>query len=186
MKEVSTKHSQKSLPRLERLLVDTDVKATIVPYLRAVGFRVLLATKVDVDVRQDVAVIRWAKQHNRIVVTHDKYKDRKTKIKVCQEIYEHGGHAIQIGGDGNQHPLTSLAKILLYRKDWLKFFQDNDGMVLVHQTGMKKFPRVYLIRQIQAQFDHDLIPPIVPKVTRKTRERKPKPTSPSQPPLISD
>lgn len=148
MREVSTKRSIRLLPRLESLLVDTDVKATILPYLRAVGFRARFALKQKINTRDDVAVIKWARQHNHIVVTHDKYKDRKTKIRVCQEIYENGGKAIQVGGGGAQHPLTSLGKILLHRQEWIQFFENNDGMVLVHSTGMKPFNRAYLLRQI--------------------------------------
>ena len=36
-------------------------------------------------------------------------------------------------------PLTSFGKIVQSTdKDWLDFFSENDGMVVVHMTGMKE------------------------------------------------
>ena len=154
-------------------------------YLRAVGFNVLFALKVKVDYRDDIAIIKWARSHGRIVVTHDRYRDRATKIRACQEIFENGGQVIQVSRGQNQTPLTSLGKILAHREDWVKFFQENDGMVLVHQTGMTPMPRAYLIRQIQSQLDFPTLPQIAPKspIARKGG-RKPKPISEEQFPFL--
>ena len=175
------KHSLQPLPRLERLLIDTDVNPHLARYLRAVGFNVLFAAKVKVDYRDDIAIIKWARSHSRIVVTHDRYRDRATKIRACQEIYENGGQVIQVSRGQSQTPLTSLGKILAHREDWVKFFQENDGMVLVHQTGMTPMPRAYLIRQIQSQLDLPALPKIAPKSLRSQKGgRKRKPISPAQ------
>ena len=179
------KHSLQPLPRLERLLIDTDVNPHLARYLRAVGFDVLFAAKVKVDYRDDIAIIKWARSHSRIVVTHDRYRDRATKIRACQEIYENGGQVIQVSRGQSQTPLTSLGKILAHREDWVKFFQENDGMVLVHQTGMTPMPRAYLIRQIQSQLDFPTLPQIAPKSPRTRKGgRKPKPISEDQFPLL--
>jgi len=188
LKEASRRRLPKRLPRLERLLVDADVNPNLTQYLRAVGFNVLFATKVKVNYRDDVAVVKWARRHNRIVVAHDKYRDKRTKIRVCQEVYEHGGRVIQIAGGPQQHPLTSVGKILTHRDDWVKFFQDNDGMVLVHQTGMTPKPRAYLFRQIQGQLGQPMLPVIAPKAPRPQRKtkRKPKPVSSEQPSLLTE
>jgi len=146
---------------------------------------VLFAAKVKVDYRDDIAIIKWARSHGRIVVTHDRYKDRATKIRACQEIYENGGKVIQVSRGQNQAPLTSLGKILAHREDWVKFFQENDGMVLVYQTGMRLMPRAYLIRQIQSQLNFPILPHIASKSPRTRKEgRKPKPISEGQPPLL--
>lgn len=154
-------------------------------YLGAVGFNVLFAAKVKVDYRDDIAIIKWARSHGRIVVTHDRYKDRATKIRAYQEIYENGGRVIQVSRGQNQAPLTSLAKILAHREDWVKFFQENDGMVLVHQTDMKPMPRAYLIRQLQSQLNFPTLPRIASKSPRTRKGgRKPKPISEGQPPLL--
>ncbi len=145
----------------------------------------LFAGKVQVDYRNDIAIIKWARSHGRIVVTHDRYRDRATKIRACQEIYENGGQVIQVSRGQNQTPLTSLGKILAHREDWVKFFQENDGMVLVHQTGMTPMPREYLIRQIQSQLDLPTLPYIAPKSPRTRKGgRKPKPISKNQPSLL--
>jgi len=148
LNKVSASQSQR-LPRLGLLLVDADVNPLLLPYLRAVGFNVKFVHNVKVNVHDDPAIIRYARKHNRILICHDRYKDRKTRIRVFQEIYEHGGQAIQVSSGSGQDPLTSLGKILLHRNEWVEFFKENDGIVLVHATGMKRMPRSYLIRQLQ-------------------------------------
>ncbi len=179
------RQSPKPLPKLERLLIDTDMNPYLARYLSAVGFNVLFAARVNVNYRDDVEIIKWARSHDRIVVTHDRYKDRATKIRVCQEIYENGGHVIQVSRGQYQAPLTSLGKILAHREDWVKFFQENDGMVLVHKTGMTPMPREYLIRQIQSRLDFPTLPRIAPKAPRTGRGgRRPKPISEEQLPLV--
>lgn len=141
----------------------------------------LFAVKVKVDYRDDIAIIKWARSHGRIVVTHDRYRDRATKIRACQEIYENGGQVIQVSRGQSQTPLTCLGKILAHREDWVKFFQENDGMVLVHQNGMTPMPRAYLIRQIQNQLDFPALPQIAPKSPRPRKGgQKPKPVSEEQ------
>lgn len=187
MKKASMNSTQK--PKLEKLLLDADVDPRLVNHLRAVGFRVVFVTNVKVNYRDDAAIVRWARHHDRIVVCHDKYKDRATKIRVCQEIYQNGGRVIQVsrGSKTNPDPLTSLGKILLHREQWLQFFQENDGMVLLYETGMRRMPRQYLLRQIQGLLGAPLVPVTTPKVPRRkmATERKPKPISPIQPPLLS-
>ena len=171
-KRRSTKPS--SLPRLERLLLDGDVNAYLERYLTAIGFDVVFATQVDVDIHDDTAILKWARRRRRIMVCHDKFRDGQTRIKLFQEVYTNGGRIIRIGGKPDQPPLTSLGKILVHRRDWLDFFSENDGMVLVHMTGMKKMPREELLRQIQkVMFD----PPTVIQRSRRKPQlaRRPKP-----------
>lgn len=168
------------------MLIDTDV-LDLIPYLRAVGFNVKSTLKVDVNFRDDRAIVAWARRHNRIVVCHDKYKDRETKIRVFQELYEHGGQTIQISTGSGQDPLTSLGKVLAHRNDWLKFFSQNDGAVLVHSNGWKPMPRKYLIRQIQGILGGKAITGEIPlKAPRRQRQRitKPIPITPEKPPLF--
>ena len=120
-------------------------------YLEALGFDVVLATQVEVDVTDDVEVLRWARRRRRILVCHDKHRDADTKIRMAQEIYEHGGKVVRIGGAPNQPPLTSTGKVVVHRTNWRRFFDQNgNGIVLVHMQGMKEMTREYLRNQYQA------------------------------------
>ena len=186
MRKASLRHSLKQLPKLEWLLIDTDVNPYLARYLGAIGFDVVFAAKVKVDYRDDIAIIKWARNHNRIVVTHDIYRDRATKIRACQEIYENGGQVIQVSRGQSQTPLTSLGKILMHREDWVKFFQDNDGIFVVYQTKPKPMPREYLLRNIQGQFDGELAPVVTLKLPRRQKiiRRKPKPIPPERSRLL--
>lgn len=173
----------KRFPKLERLLVDTDVNPYLIGYLRAVGFNVKFVLDVRVDIHNDAAIIRYGREHGRIVVCHDRYKDRETKIKVFREIYDHGGQAIQVSRGSDQHPLTSLGKILVHRYAWLEFFKDNDGIVLVHESGMKRMPRPYLIKQVQGILGdkESVIGEIPLKSPRRPKiRRRPKPVAKEQ------
>ena len=176
------------MPKLERLLLDTDVNANIIRYLRAIRFDVLFAVKVKVDIRDDGAIVEWSRKHNRILVTHDKYKNRGHKIRVFQEIYEHGGHVIQIAGGPDQDVFTSLGKIIVNREEWVKFFNDNDGVAFLRKDGMKPMPRGYLIRQLQGTLgdDESVIGDIPLKSPRRRKQRIPKtiPINPEKPPLF--
>lgn len=186
MSEAST-NQLKNFPKLESLLVDADVDPCLIQYLRVVGFNAKFVLDVKVNVHDDAAIIRWAREHNRIVVCHDKYKDRETKFKVFQEIYEHGGHAIQISRGSNQEPLTCLGKLLIHHSVWTEFFKQNDGIVLIHQGGMKPMPRAYLIRQLQGIMgDKKSVIGDIPLKSPHPRKHhlKPKPISPDKPQLL--
>ena len=171
-----TKPLPRQLPKLERLVLDTDVNAHLRGYLEAVGFDVLFALHVDVDIHDDTAIVIWARRHRRLFVTHDKFSDRQTRIKLHLEVYENGGQAIRIGGGPEQHPLTSLGKILVHRHKWVEFFKENDGIALVHETGLKLMPREYLYHQIQSRMIDSSI------ALRSQRRRKRAPRAPREPP----
>ena len=151
MKKDSTRRSRQP-PRLGRIFLDADVDARLEQYLSAVGFDVIFATRTDVDIHDDVAVLKWARRHRRIMVTHDKFRDGPTKHKLYREVYENGGKIIQIVRKKNQSPPVLLGKILVHMQDWKTFFEDNEGIVLLHTNGMKRMSREHLIRQIQNTF----------------------------------
>ncbi len=169
------------------MLLDTDVNVKLKVYLEAVGFDVVFANDANVNIHDDTAILVWARNHHRIFVTHDRFKDGKTKFKLYNELYENGGHAIQIGGGSHIPLLTSLGKILIHREDWVEFFDKNDGMVLVHKYGMKLMPRAYLHRNMRKRDDEatETYIDIALKAPRHKRKgfRRPKDISPDQIPF---
>lgn len=160
----------RQLPRLERLVLDADVNARVLRYLSAIGFDVVLASGTGINVRDDTGIVRWARRNRRILVAHDRWKDRKTKFKVFNEIHRNGGKAIQVRGGPQQHELSTVGKIIANRQKWLLFFKDNDGICEVSEQGCKSRSREYIVRQIRGVlrgFESQL----PPKVTRRSRRR---------------
>ena len=174
MSKDSTRSSRRQLrhrlPKLGRIFLDADVDARLERYLTAIGFDVVFATRSGVNIRDDVAVLKWARRRRRFMVTHDRFKDGPTKHKLYQEVYDNGGKIIQIVRKQDQSPVMLLGKILVHRRDWLKFFEDNEGIVLLHSTGMKPMPRDYLIRQIQNVLFTPV--PVLNKRRRATRRSR--------------
>ena len=105
-----------ALPRLERLLLDTDLDVEIQPYLEAVGFQTQFALQISADHRDDVALLRWARSNDHILVCHDKHKDRSTRLELYPELKANGGRILRITGNSSQDVLTALGKILVNRE----------------------------------------------------------------------
>lgn len=154
------------------------MKATLESYLVAIGFDVQFVVKQPVNVRDDVAVARFARKHRRVLVTHDRFKDGKTKVRLFQELATKGGKALQIHGGGQQPVLTSLGKILVRRTQWVQWFKENrDGLVRLSLEDMKSFNREHLSRQVQARLDL-AVPPVevpTPRHRRSTKRSSPQP-----------
>ena len=66
------KPTQSSLPKLERLLIDVDMKPALLSYLKVVGFDVAWAKDAKVNFRSDRALVAFARHYHRILVCHDK------------------------------------------------------------------------------------------------------------------
>jgi hypothetical protein len=124
------------LPRLERLLLDTDLDVDIQPYLEAVGFQTHFALHVEADERDDVALLRWARENDHILVCHDKHKDRSTRLELYPELRRNGGRILRITGDSSQDVVTALGKILVNREKWRTWFKDNDGEIILKMDGV--------------------------------------------------
>lgn len=90
-----------------------------------------------------------ARKLRRIMVCHDKFMDKATRLELFQEVYKSGGKIIKISGDSSQDPLTALGKVLAQRERWREFFKLNQGMVVVHLQGINYLPREKLIAQVQ-------------------------------------
>lgn len=152
---------------MERLLLDADIDPELAPLLTAVGFQVELAPRNDPLIRSDTLVLRLARKQRRIMVCHDKHRDRGTRYELYKEIYDSGGKVIGISGDSSQPCLLALAKILMHRERWLTFFAENtDGKVIVHQTGMTEQPPELLMKKILRLRD------IEPERLKEIRPRK--------------
>ena len=129
----------------------------------------VFATQVEVDVRDDIEILRWARQHCRIMVCHDGFSDRETHIRMSQELYKHGGKVITIRGGPGQHPLTSLGKLLVHRYQWLEWFQENKhGLVSLTGTKWTGRGRDYMQKQFQNVLEGTPLPPIGRRRTSAT------------------
>ena len=126
------------LPELDRILLDADVNILVRSYLEAVGFDIVLSTQENVNVRSDVDLLRWARERGRILVCHDKHRDGQTRMRLFEEIYVNGGKILRIGGRPDQSPITSAGMIMVHRQQWLQFFEEHQGgIVVVHRTGCR-------------------------------------------------
>ena len=168
---------KRRLKPLERLLIDADVRADLVPYLNAVGFDAVFATQVNVDIHDDVAILKSARRQKRILVCHDQFRGR-TRFLMYTEIYRNGGRIIRIGGEPGQHALASLGRILIHRQRWVEWFQENDGIVIVNQGEMRTVPRRKILETIGGM---SIDPPPVPKVVKAKRRGPTGPRKRSQP-----
>ncbi|MXY22729.1 MAG: hypothetical protein F4Y49_15525 [Dehalococcoidia bacterium] len=125
-----------ALPKLERLLLDTDLDVEIQPYLEALGFQTKFALNISADHRSDVDLLRWARMNDYILVCHDKHKDKSTRLELFPELKTHGGRILRITGDSSQSVLTALGKILVNREKWRSWFADHDGLVILKMDGV--------------------------------------------------
>ena len=175
----SRKSPLSRLPRLERLLLDTDVDVGIRPYLEAVGFRVQFALHVGVDVRSDTAILRWAREHGHILVCHDKHTDKTTRLELYPELYQHGGKIIRVSGNPSQSEITALGKILVHREKWSLWFADNDGEVIVTSQKIIYHDAHYLYTtHVQGALLTDPIETIRRRHPSRQRPREPRPNQP--------
>jgi hypothetical protein len=116
--------------------LDTDLDVEIQPYLEAVGFQTQLALNISADHRSDVALLRWARSNDHILVCHDKHKDRSTRLELYPELRRNGGRILRITGDSSQDVVTALGKILVNREKWRTWFKDNDGEIILKMDGV--------------------------------------------------
>lgn len=151
--------------RLESLLLDDDVNVRLEPLLRAVGFRTQSARRIQV--RSDVALVRWARQHRHILVCHDKYKDRKTNQYLYPEIYHRGGQVLRISGRPGQDVLTSLGKILIHREAWRDKFASQDGIAILYPDKLTFQEASKLYTYVQRPMD------LLSDPAKALRKRKP-------------
>jgi hypothetical protein len=182
----NTKNSStERLPKLERLLLDADVNPDLIPLLRAVGFHAEFAPSLKVNIRNDRSLLRWARKHRYILVCHDKFKDRQTRIELYPELYHRGGQIIQIGGGPAQDSYMALGKLLVNRNTWLEWFKEHQGYVLVHSQGikMRDATELYTIVQSRMPLETEPVRTLKQRETIKRQRKRritPKPVEQEQ------
>lgn len=167
------------MPKLERLLLDADVNPELIPLLRAIGFHAEFAPSLGVNIRNDRSLLRWARRHRYILVCHDKFKDKQTRVELYPELYNRGGQIIQIGGGPAQDPYAALGKLLVNRNDWLEWFKNHDGYVLVHSQGMKKRDANELYSIVQSKMPLEADPVRTLRQRERSKRRRKRRTHPA-------
>ena len=146
--------------------MDADLDVEIKGYLDAIGFQTRFALNVDADVRSDVALLRWARENEYILVSHDKYKDASTRLELYPELNSNGGRILRITGDSSQDVLTAAGKIIVNREKWREWFKNNDGIVILKAERVIYRPAEQLFRMVQKRYETD-------DLARRLRVRKP-------------
>ena len=137
-KQLSMSTGSTGLPSLERLFLDADVNEDVGAYLKSVGFDAVLARQSGVDLTSDLDVLRHSRDDDRILVCHDKHRDRHTLLALLGEICNNGGKVIRIGGVPGQSPITSAGLIMVHRRLWRGFFEEHQGgIVIAHFSGCR-------------------------------------------------
>jgi len=131
---------------------------------------------VDVDIRDDTAILRWSRENGYILVRHDKTKDRRTRIELYPEVYHNGGKIIRLGGGPDQNPLVALGRILIHLEEWREFFNENEGMVVLTKQKFTAIPAHDLYKKVQHLLDTEQI--TGRKVIKPSPERAKKPRKP--------
>jgi len=172
MSDISIDKSQ-SLPHsLERFLVDSDIDPELVILLRKVGFKATHATWHDIP-NDDTGYLVWAREHDYILVNHDKHRDAKTKYSFYSEMYYRGGRVIRVGKPG-QPTLRLLGCILAQRHRWSAEFAADSGEAVVHPSGCNFKNACELLERSKYKMRLPFEDPSIPLKHRQPLMRKPK------------
>ena len=107
------------------------------PLLRRIGFWARRADRVKVDIHDDVAILRWAREHEYILLSHDRHSDLPTRLEWHPEIALHGGQVIELRSDNRRNPYTTVGRLLASRVEWRAWFDEHvHGVVYVHKQGI--------------------------------------------------
>ena len=185
-----SKNSTPRPPLLEKLLLDADVDPRIEPLLRAVRFRIRSVHRTKVDVGNDAAIVRWAREHGYFVLCHDRHRDFPTRLELFPEVAYHGGQVIQVGSDDARDPHTTVGQLLAWRAEWRKWFDDHrHGIVYVHAQGFKTYTQQRLAAMVPNVMDLDETGENVRRrqsISAKRRKRLPKNQPELRLPILGD
>ncbi|GMU41891.1 MAG: hypothetical protein AMXMBFR23_27570 [Chloroflexota bacterium] len=111
--------------------------------LRVNGFRTESVIRVpEIDEQDDVAVIRWARKHQMIVVCFDLHNDHQTRLVWDPEIKLRGGRVIEIPEGPEQPAEMAAGKVLMYQPTWSAWFRE-------HRAGVVRLNRHHPIFKTQ-------------------------------------
>lgn len=138
-------------PQLERMALDADVDPELGLLMSALGFDVADVRKAKgLRNPKDKQVLIWARRYRRILVCHDRHRDRKTRLSLYPEIWERGGQIIELQGGSDQDPYEALAKLLRHRATWLAFFaKEGKGRIVLTGDRCKTETAFALMSKIQ-------------------------------------
>ena len=172
-------------PKLEKLLLDTDLNVEVQPLLKPLGFRTRFTLHVRANERDDTDLLRWARRNGYIFVCHDKFRDKDTRLNLYPELYERGGKILRVGGHNSQEPLTAVGKIIVHRAKWKPWFEANDGIVVVADESRPTFqPAAELYTRVQTHLEGIDPDQRIRQREQRPRQRRPPQTSPTQQRLI--
>lgn len=165
-------------PERERFLVDTDVDVEVIDLLRRLGFRARNALMVKAP-NDDTQLLIWARDHDYILVCHDKHRDAKARYSFYAEMYYRGGRVIRIGGQPGQDALWAVGKLLAQRPTWQEHFRQDSGECVVHPSGCNFNTAAKLFERSTYTLRLPFEDPAVPlKARKRAQKRKRKTTRP--------
>ncbi len=165
---------KQSQSKIERFLIDSDINPELVFLLRKIGSKSTHATWHQSIPNDDTEYLKWARNHNYILVCHDKHRDAKTRYSFYSEMYYRGGQVIRVGRPG-QNILRLLGVIFAQRHNWQKYFEKDSGEAIAHPSGCKFIDAKTLLERSQYSLRLPFEDPSIPLKTRKLREQKPRP-----------
>ena len=118
-----------------RFLLDANVVQEVGRLLKRLGFEVESVYHVPVDIRNDRAIVGWAHKQKYILLTHDRFRDRKTIEPVADEMRRRGGRVIIIHGSPAQSPYESVGKMLVHLETWTRLIRRRSGIVKVDRQS---------------------------------------------------
>lgn len=144
----------------------------LVYLLRKVGFKAKRADSLNIP-NDDTGYLVWAREHDYILVNHDKHKDVKTKYSFYSEMYYRGGRVIRVGKAG-QSTFRLLGCILAQRHRWLEEFAADSGEASVHPSGCNFTSAHELFERSNYKMRLPFEDPSIPLKERRPSERKTK------------
>ncbi len=125
--------------RKERLLLDNNVIEGALPFLRHIGFVVQHANHVSAlqHAVPDDEVVRWARERDRIVVTHNRWgRPTTAHWEAREEIAARGGRAIVLTMDSIGDLDAVIGTLRQHRTWWITQFDEHGGgMATIHAHG---------------------------------------------------
>jgi hypothetical protein len=118
-----------------KFLLDANVVEEVGRLLKRLGFEVESVYNVPVDIRNDRAIVGWAHRQKYILLTHDRFRDRRTIEPVADEMRRRGGRVIVIRGSPAQSPYETVGKMLVHLETWSRLIRRRSGIVRIDRQS---------------------------------------------------